>query len=461
MITYQDYLEIKESGNLAEFVGKVINEHKKSAEFKTALIADKYDAEQNVTILEFARTIFSADGRKLTDETASNMKLTSDFFKRLNTQRCSYSLGNGITFQDAEIKKKLGGKADKIVKDAGYYGLIHGVSFLYWVFDHIHVFKLTEFAPLYDEETAGLGAGVRFWQISSDKPLHATLYTPEGKMDFSSESGSTSELKAKTGEFEPYRKIVESTPAVGGDVETEHNYGALPIVPLYGSRLHQSTLIGMRSKIDAFDSVQSGFANDMTDCAQIYWIVNNAGGMSESELSKFRERLLYRHIANVNTDAGVDIKPYTQEIPYEARKALLDQLRSQIYEDFGALDVHTIAAGATNDHIDAAYQPLDENADDFEYQVIEAIQQILSLQGIDAESATPQFKRNRISNQKEQVEIVMMEAEYLDDETILKKLPNVSNEEVEEIMKKKSADDLDRLGGDNSPEDVIDDGEAG
>lgn len=461
MITYQDYLEIKDSGNLAEFVGKVIQEHKQSAEFKTALVADKYDAEQNVTILEFARTIFSADGRKLTDETASNMKLTSDFFKRLNTQRCSYSLGNGITFQNSDIKKKLGGKVDKIVKDAGYYGLIHGVSFLYWVFDHIHVFKLTEFAPLYDEENAGLGAGVRFWQISFDKPLHATLYTPEGKMDFSSYNGSTSALKAKTGEFEPYRKIVESTPAVGGDVETEHNYGALPIVPLYGSRLHQSTLIGMRSKIDAFDSVQSGFANDMTDCAQIYWIVNNAGGMTEKDLAKFRERLLYRHIANVPSADGVNVVPYTQEIPYEARKALLGQIRSQIYEDFGALDVHVIAAGATNDHIDAAYQPLDENADDFEYQVIEAIQRILSLQGIDAESATPQFKRNRISNQKEQVEIVMMEAEYLDDETILNKLPNVSAEEVEQIMKKKAAEDLDRIGGDNSPEDVIDDGEDG
>ena len=57
--------------------------------------------------------------------------------------------------------------------------------------------------------------------------------------------------------------------------------------------------------------------------------------------------------------------------------------------------------------------------------------------------------------------MVMLEAPYLDDETILKKLPNVSSEEVEQIMKKKAADDLDRMSDNDQPEDVIDDGEAG
>lgn len=462
MYTYQDYLEIKgDQRNLADFVAKVINEHKESKAYKTALIADEYDAERNVTILNFVKMLYGAAGQKLVDETASNMKLTSNFFARLNVQRCTYSLGNGLTFQEKTVWKKLGANSDKVVKDAGYYGLIHGLSFLYWAYDHIHLFKLTEFAPLWDENTSALGAGVRFWQMDTEKPLHAVLYTPGGYIEYTSEKGNVSKLKPTTDKFQPYRVTVQSTPAVGGDVETAHNYAGLPIIPLWGSRLHQSTLVGMRSKIDAYDSVQSGFANDMTDCAQIYWIVNNAGGMTEKDLAKFRERLLYRHIANVpNASDGVEVQAHTQEIPYNARKVLLDQIRNQIYEDFGALDVHTVAAGATNDHIDAAYQPLDENADDFEYQIIDAIQKLLALQGVDADKATPQFKRNRISNQMEQVQMVMLEAQYLDDETILNKLPNVSSEEVQKIMKKKAADDLDRLGGNVPPEDVTDDGET-
>lgn len=452
MYTYQDYEAVKgEPARLTGFVRDVITRHKGSAAYKTALDADEYDAERNVTILAFTRFILSADGTPILDNVASNVKLTSNFYARLNVQRCTYSLGNGLTFQKEGVAEKLGADADKRVKDAGYFALIHGVSFLYWAYDHIHVFKLTEFAPLWDEKSDNLGAGVRFWQIDKDKPLYAVLYAPDGYIEYKSDNGSAGGLEPVSDGFLPYRMTVSTTPATTGDVLTAHNYSGLPIVPLWGSRLHQSTLVGMRSKIDSFDMVQSGFANDMADCAQIYWLINNAGGMNESDLAKFRERLLYRHIAQVGEDQSVT--PYTQEIPYNARAALLDRLRSQIYEDFGGLDVHTVAAGATNDHIDAAYQPMDENADDFEYQVIDAVQKLLGLLGVDSKDATPQFKRNRISNQYEQVQMVMLEAQYLDDETILTKLPNISSEEVDQIMKKKAVEDLDRFsGGDKGQE---------
>lgn len=441
MYTYQDYLETPDR-EIAEFVRSVLRKHKESVEYTTALIADDYDAEKNRTILTFAKTIFSGAGVPMVDETASNMKLTSNFFARLNTQRRTYSLGNGMTFQKAGIAKRLGGDSDKVISDAGYFALIHGVCFLYWAFDHIRLFKVTEFAPLWDEETGNLGAGLRFWQLSPEKPLYATLYTAEGYMDFASPDGNISGLERAEEKALPYRMTIQSTPATG-DVVTASNYAALPIVPLWGSRLKQSTLVGMRSKIDAYDIIQSGFANDLQDCAQIYWIVSGAGGATEKDLAKLRQRIMYRHIAEIDGD-NVTLTPYTQEVPHAAREALLSRIKAQIYEDFGGLDVHTIAAGSTNDHIDAAYQPMDEQADDFEYQVIDAIQKLLALQGVPKEDATPQFKRNRVSNHKEQVEMVLMEAPYLDDETILSKLPNVSNEEIKEIMAKKDAEEIDR-----------------
>jgi hypothetical protein len=46
----------------------------------------------------------------------------------------------------------------------------------------------------------------------------------------------------------------------------------------------------------------------------------------------------------------------------------------------------------------------------------------------------------------EQVQMVMMEAQYLDDETILNKLPNVTVDEVAEILKRKDAEDIERFG---------------
>lgn len=455
-LTYQDYIKARDGGKLAEFVQDVIRQHKDSQNYKDALVADLYDARRNKTINDFARTLFTVDGRRIKDETLSNMHLSSNFFNQLNMRRCVYSLGNGLTFQKDGIYELLGAKADKVIKDGGYYGLIHGVSFLYWAYDHIHMFKLTEFCPLWDEDTGNLGAGVRFWQLDERKPLRATLYTPDGYMDFRAEEGNISglELMDAAAGLSPYRTEVKITPATGEEVETAHNYSGLPIVPLWGSRLRQSTLVGMREQIDAYDIVASGYANDLQDCPQIYWLINNAGGMQDKDLSAFRERLLYRHIATVNNSDGVTVEPYTQEIPVAARESLLDRLKSQIYSDFGVLDTSTISASAkTATEINAAYQPMDENADDFEYQVIEAVQTLLALQGIGPEDATPQLKRNRVSNQLEQVQMVMLEAQYLDDETVLNKLPNISPEEVEEIMKKRTAEELDRVTAQELPED--------
>ena len=140
---------------------------------------------------------------------------------------------------------------------------------------------------------------------------------------------------------------------------------------------------------------------------------------------------------------GITPQAFVAEIA-AGRKQYLDDIRAQIYEDFGALDVHTVAAGATNDHIDAAYQPMDENAADFEFQVAEFVQQLLALQGV--EDSEPVFKRQRISNQTEQVQMVVQEAEWLDRETILRKLPNIDPTEVRGIMERVEEEESTMMG---------------
>lgn len=465
ILTFQDFTKTTDK---AAFISKLIQEHRQSRAVKIARRADKYDRQQNVTICTYVQKLFSLTGEPLVDFTASNNKIASNFFNRLNTQRCTYSLGNGVTFTRKETrtdedgnrvtvdltKEQLGSRFDTDLKKGGYLALIHGVSFLFWNVDRLHVFPLTEFAPLWDEETGTLRAGVRYWQLDDDHPTIAILYEEDGYTRYRAEGDGGANFSVAE-KKRAYRQTVSAEGADGvPEVVGEENYsGKLPIVPLYGSRLRQSTLIGMQHAIDSFDLIRSGFANDLTDCSQIYWIVENCGGVDDADLARFRDRLKLNHIANVDGD-DAKVTPYTQEPPYQARKEYLDHIRAGIYEDFGGLDVHTVAAGATNDHIDAAYQPMDENADDFEYQIIEAVQQILALIGIED---TPIFKRNRISNQKEQVEMVLMEAPYLDDETILNKLPNITPDEVVRILAAKEAEDLDRLGDEEPPEDVIDD----
>ena len=433
----------------------VIRKWQGGSVYKTAVVADSYDRQENDTIKNFIKKIFTLSGLEVEDFTASNNKIVSNFFRRLNVQRNTYLLGNGVSFPEKDTKDKFGAKFDEAVFDAGYHALIHGISFVYWN-ERANVFKATEFAPLWDEETGALRAGVRFWQLDADKPLHMVLYEADGYTKFRKGKDSGVELAA---DKQAYVVKVQKTEADGEEVVGAYNYSMLPVFPLWGSSLRQSTLVGMRSKIDSYDLIRSGFANDLSDVAEVFFLLENYGGMRDEDVAKFRDRLKLTHIAAVDTSSGGKVTPYVQNIPFEARKAYLDDLRVSIYEDFGAFDVKQMSGAAkTATEIQAAYQPLDEEADDYEKQIIGLVQSVGAMLGLDTEAATPQFKRNRVSNQAEQVELLMLEAEYLDEETILKKLPNIEPDEIEEILRRRAQEDKDRFMSENIDETETDDG---
>ena len=450
MKTYQDFLKAKQNGSTLDFIRDAINEHRSSTAYKTAVDADEYEAERNVTVMEFVKIMYTAKGEKVVDFTSSNSKMASNFFHKLTTQRCSYSLGNGISFPSAkksvvdgqavtvdEVKDRLGETFDTVLYLAAKYALIHGCSYIMWNFDHADYFKLTEFVPLYDEEDGRLKAGFRFWSLDwENKPVTVVVYEPEGYTKYVTKRGSKGLDLVMRDDIRGYVANYEHTEADGDILTGYSNYSDIPIVPLWGNSHHQSDLVGMRGKIDVYDLVNSGFANTVQECAEIYWIISNAMGMKDDEVAKFRDRIKLQHIAVADTDNS-PVTPHTQDIPVTANETLLNRTRAQIYEDYGAIDVHTIAAGATNDHIDCAYQSMDDEADDFEYQIIQAVQGILALLGV---KDTPIFHRNKVSNMKEQTETVMLAADKLDEETLLKKLPFLTPDEVMEVMARKQAE---------------------
>lgn len=460
--TFQDF---QAATDKVKFLQTAIAQYRMSDEYKFALEANEYYAQRNTAILESVKKLYSMTGSSVPDFTATNIQICSNFLHRLIVQRLTYSLGNGISFASDSAgarntdpntpkdttKDALGQEFDTFVFKTAKNALIHGVSYGFWNQDKGHCFPMTEFMPLLDEYDGTLKAGARFWSLDWDKkPVTVVLYEEDGYTIYRTKD---KKVGLNLEEIEPkraYIQIIQHSEADGDTVIGETNYSALPIVPLWGNSIHASTLRGIKSMIDAYDMINSGLANDVNDCAQIYWILGNVSGMTQNEIVRFRDQLKFLHIAAVDTDNS-SVTPYTQEVPVAGRTSCLAELRAQIYEAFGSLDVHTVAAGATNDHIDAAYQPMDEEADDFEYQVIVFIKQILALIGIDD---TPEFKRNRISNQMEQVQMVMMEAQYLDSETILQKLPNIYSEEIPDIIARRNVENSGRfdINVDENPE---------
>ncbi len=106
MITFQDFQNRTDS--IESFIRRAINEHMSSDLYKTAKSADAYDHQKNETIYNYVRTIYTGTGSEVVDFTAANNRLACNLFHRLNTQRCVYSLGNGVSFSNDSVKDKLG-----------------------------------------------------------------------------------------------------------------------------------------------------------------------------------------------------------------------------------------------------------------------------------------------------------------------------------------------------------------
>lgn len=440
MKTYQDFLEVAEKSDRErmEFVLSAINNHKDSDLYKQAVIAKEYDAHRNVTIANFQKLLYTLNGKVIPDNYSPNYKLRSNFFANFITQETQYLLGNGVTLKKEENKAKLGAGFDTRLQDAAHDALVGGVSYGFWNLDHLEVFDVTEFVPLLDEENGALRSGIRFWQVCTGKPLRATLFEPDGFTQYIRRSGEEMMI------LEPKRGYVavEATSEIDGtELLAYQNYPGFPIIPMYGNRAKQSELVGQREAIDCYDLIKSGFANTVDDASVIYWTISNAGGMDEIDMARFKESMRRIGVGLVDDD-GAKAEAHTLTIPVEAREALLSRISDDLYRDFQMLDVTKLQGGQkTATEITAAYQSMDNKVDQFEYCVIDFLQALFKIVGIEDE---PSFTRSKVTNQLEQTQMVLLAANYLDDETILNKLPWLTQEEVAEILKRKAAEDIER-----------------
>lgn len=445
MLTYQDFLR---AGNKENFIIELISEHKTSKQYHVAVDAENYNRQQNTTIMKYQKFLYKLTGQKIVDTISPNYKMASNYLNRFITQLNQYLLGNGATFTDETTKEKLGVDFDTQLQKAGRSALIEGVSFGFWDFDKLRVFKLIEFAPLYDEENGSLRAGARFWQLDNDKPMRVTFYEEDGYTEYIYKIGEEIEvIKPKT----TYKQIVKYTAISGEEIYQGENYPNFPIVPFYANPERQSELVGIREQIDAYDLIKSGFANDL-DGHMLYWILENAGGMDDPDIARLIERM--KTLGAVISDEDAQVKMQQLDIPYESRIAYLDRLEEDLYKDFGALKVDIISSSATTaTQINAAYLPLDCKTDQYEYECIEFVRNILKLQGIED---IPQFKRNKIANQSEATTMILQASNYLDDETVLKHLPFLSPDEIETILKNKEKEEAERFSVNENIQDETD-----
>lgn len=472
MKTYQDLIAVGENEKeRMEFVRSAVADHISSSDYQIAAAAEAYYAKHNLTIEKFQKFLYTANGQAYPDLFSANYKLKTLFFRRFVIQQVQYVLSNGVNFEQDSTKERLGDTFDSRLSQLAKKAMVDKVAFGFWNNDHLEVFSFADtpnepgFAPLYDADDGFLKAGIRYWELGGTETKRYTLYELDGYTEYIDTKQDGLRIKQ---EKRPYLQTVRRSDVDGETVEGGDNYPGFPIIPMYANDLKQSELVGIRESIDCYDFVKSGLANEIDDTTGIYWVLENAGGMDDMDIAQFLDRM--RTLRASVVDSGTDGKAeaHTLDVPYQAREAMLTRLRSDMYEDFQLVDMEKIMSGnLTATAIRMGYQSQDDKCGDFEYCIRDFIGKLLTLLGI---NDTPSFQWNRIANQLEETQMVLTAATYLDDEAILRHLPWLTNDEVDEILERRDAEDMERLdvvevtedaNGQSSPMDGRGTGETG
>ena len=153
---------------------------------------------------------------------------------------------------------------------------------------------------------------------------------------------------------------------------------------------------------------------------------------------------------------GQTAEAHSVEMPYASREALLDRLRDDIYDDFMMADTRNVASGSVvTAQIEAAFHNIDIKANLYEFCVLDFINGILKVLGIEDEAS---FTRSKIINQQEQVGVVLSAADYLDDEFVTRKILDIlgDGDQADEVLKRRDAEDMARI---SIPEEPVEDNE--
>ena len=445
MKTYQDWLKVadKSESERMAFVKQLINEHKASSIYMNALDGERYFAGQNTTIKRYEKLLYNAMGQAVPDLFSANHKIASRFFYRMVTQANSTLLGNGITWKTGAGEKALGADFDRKIIKAGRNAQTGGVCFGFYNNGEVDIYTVLEFAPLYDEEDGALKAGVRFWQVDNNKPLRATMFELDGYTEYLWDKNNVGGKVFK--EKRPYIIVKQTTEAFGDEIYDFQNYPTFPIVPCWSNELKKSELLPIRATIDAYDLINSGYANDIDDASLIYWTITNAGGMDDADLVQFLDKMRKMHAAQ--TDDDQQITANTVEVPFNGREAILERIEKQLYKDGMCLNTYDLASGAvTATQIMAAYEPLNEKLDAYEAEISDFIARLLAVAGVEDE---PMYDRSLIVNKSEDINSLVAGSMFLEPEYITTKIMTImgDKDKVEDSLKKMNETDLSRMSG--------------
>ena len=369
----------------------------------------------------------------------SNNKIGFSFFTDMVTQKVDTLFKETPTVNGIDLDGKFLKRFGYVIRGGAERCSAQGISYIYCDGDNLSVFSADRAIPFYDDETGKLKAFIRWWNIQgmmmNDLPsMYWEVYTEDGVTTYCNRP-SVRMVKPLTA----YKYKVKAS-ALSEEIENEKS--KLPIVEFWNNEYRLSDLTpNIRAKIDIIDLVQSGFANNIQDFSDAYWVIKDTTGMGETYYQDF--------MANINRTRkiigeGAEMKQF--QIPTEARSKFVEIMKDDLIRDGGVVDTKALTNGnLTATAIKAARANLETRVSKFEWEAYktatETIQMYLEKTGRAADFDIT-FNSYHLDNVTETVQNATMLRGTISEKSYLKMLQGVGiidnvDDEIEAMQEEK------------------------
>lgn len=455
-----------------EEIGKIIDNDKSSEKKRYARKGlQYYNGEHDIK--DYEMYYIDADGKLKEDKLRSNIKISHPFFTELVDQQVQYMLSGDTPFMRskdeklqealddyfgddfrAELQECLTGCIAKGFENMYAYKSISGRS-RFMTADSMGVVEVRG-----KDTDDGCDYVIYYYPDRIDKGKKVIT-----RIEVWDKNTTTYYVQVANGQItldntKPVNPRPHITYTKTGDdalyYEGNGGYGFIPFFRLDNNIKQVSGLKPIKALIDDYDLMACGLSNNLQDIGEGLYVVK---GFQGADLDEMIQNIKVKKHIGVSADGGVDIR--TVDIPYEARKIKLELDEKNIYRfGMGFNSVQLGDGNITNIVIKSRYALLDLKSNKLEIRLKQFLRQLLKvvLDEINEEFQTDyqmkdvqiKFEREVMTNaqdnaeiekldaEKQQIQIntLMVAANALDDETVLKAICEILDVDYDKVKER-------------------------
>ena len=429
-----------------------------SAKKRNARVGLRY-YEGDHDIKSFRVFFIDAEGNPQEDKTKSNIKISHPFFKILADQEVQYILsGDGGIFKSdipelqAELDARFNNNDEFMAElyEVILGCIVKGTEYMYAYKDAEGrtAFQCADSMGIIEVRAKETDDGceyVIYWHVDrigkGDKAIKRIQVWDSKQVYFYCQEGEGNITIDDTVERNPRPHAIYKKD--GDDATYFEDFGFVPFFRLDNNKKQQSGIVPIKDKIDSYDLMNCGLANNIQDTNEALYVVK---GFQGDNLDELMLNIKAKKHIGVDEDGGVEI--HTIDIPYEARKIKMEIDEKNIFRFGMGVNTESLkdTSATVSVAIKSAYANLDLKCNGFTKGLKKFFGKLLKpvLAEINDEQETDyqlkdvwfDLEREIITNAQENAQIKLIEAQKKQTEinTLLNLAPHLDNETLMELV---------------------------